>query len=63
MLDCAGNRNTDCQLRLVDRQVTVSVDAARFEAAVLNLVVNAVDAMPNGGMTTISTEIVESKTE
>src|SRR5690606_7177676 len=37
----------------------VSIDATHFETALLNLVVNAGDAMADGGTVTVSTETVQ----
>lgn len=53
------NSSIAFEFSLAPRLKDVSVDAARFEAAVLNLVVNARDAMPNGGRLTIVTENVQ----
>lgn len=46
-------------IKLDPRLPPAMVDASKFEAALLNLVVNARDAMPEGGTITLSTEKVE----
>jgi PAS domain S-box-containing protein len=43
------------RLRLASGVRSISVDAPQFEAALLNLIVNARDAMPDGGSLTITT--------
>ncbi|MBU9421374.1 ATP-binding protein [Burkholderia gladioli] len=50
-----------CELNLRPEPVMALVDAPRFEAALLNLMVNAIDAMPDGGTVTISTALVETE--
>ena len=47
------------ELRLADKLPQVLVDAPQFETALLNLVVNARDATPDGGSITLSTETVQ----
>jgi len=42
-------------LELIDGQAPIRADPSQLEATILNLVVNARDAMPSGGMLTIST--------
>jgi PAS domain S-box-containing protein len=51
----AGAANIAFALTLETELDTVAVDAARFESALLNLVVNARHAMPDGGRVTIKT--------
>lgn len=51
----AGNSAIHFDIRLGDGRLPVSIDVARFETALLNLVVNAAHAMPSGGRLTIAT--------
>ncbi|CAL8481394.1 PAS domain S-box protein [Caballeronia sp. S22] len=63
MLCRAGDRSTVCELKLIAARLPALVDAARFETTLLNLVVNAIGAMPEGGTVTITTDTVESDRE
>ncbi|GLC91307.1 histidine kinase [Cupriavidus sp. TA19] len=63
MLTRAGDRKTRVELRVQTQHAFALVDVARFEAALLNLVVNAIDAMPEGGTVTITADTVESDRE
>ncbi len=54
----AGGPQVSFLFDMAPRLASVSVDEARFEAALLNLVVNARDAMPDGGSLTLETRNV-----
>lgn len=49
------------RIELADSIPAVLIDAARFEAALLNLIVNARDAMERGGDLIVATEAVDLK--
>ena len=51
----AANSSIDFVLKLDPRAPNAVIDAARLESAVLNLVVNARDAMPGGGRIVVET--------
>ncbi|MDQ9170743.1 PAS domain S-box protein [Oxalobacteraceae bacterium R-40] len=55
----AGNSAIDFQIAMGAELRSVEIDTARFEASLLNLVVNARDAMPNGGQLAIITGNVD----
>jgi PAS domain S-box-containing protein len=55
----AGNASLTFDIRLQSQLNLVLIDATRFQTSLLNLVVNARDAMPDGGKLSISTENVD----
>jgi PAS domain S-box-containing protein len=59
MLRRAGIGSIRLEIALDSRRPIVLLDATRFESALLNLVVNARDAMPDGGVIVVGTEDVE----
>lgn len=63
MLARAVNRTTVCRFVVSSEPAHALIDSSRFEAALLNLVVNAVDAMQDGGIVTLRTGTVEADRE
>jgi PAS domain S-box-containing protein len=59
VLQRAGNADIEFRVELRASAAFVTIDVARFEAALLNLVVNARDAMPAGGMLRVKSDNVE----
>ncbi len=57
MLDRLLERTIEIRTELTDGDTTVFADPGRLEQALLNLALNARDAMPRGGTLTISTAI------
>jgi signal transduction histidine kinase len=58
MLRRAGREGVSIDIRSAAGPALTWVDAPRFEAALLNLVVNARDALPDGGRIVVSTQTV-----
>ncbi|MFL9877415.1 PAS domain S-box protein [Herbaspirillum rhizosphaerae] len=57
----AGNSSIQFKIQIDSNTLPVNIDAARFETALLNLVVNACQAMPEGGHLAISTNRIRLK--
>ncbi|HET6272915.1 MAG TPA: PAS domain S-box protein [Bacteroidota bacterium] len=61
MLTATFPKTISCVLRLGDNLPTVAADPNQLNQALLNLCVNARDAMPHGGTLTIATTAVEGE--
>jgi PAS domain S-box-containing protein len=57
LLRRAAAEHADFRLELVADEALADIDRGQFEAALLNLVVNSRDAMPDGGRITLSTAL------
>jgi PAS domain S-box-containing protein len=59
MLGILAGEDIRVELDLHHGQCFVSVESSRLEQIVMNLVTNSRDAMPNGGLVKISTEVID----
>ncbi|CAM2158869.1 two-component system, cell cycle sensor histidine kinase and response regulator CckA (plasmid) [Pararobbsia alpina] len=57
----AVDSSIEMTVEMEHQPMVVSIDAARFEASLLNLVVNARDAMPRGGRISVRGDVVSLK--
>lgn len=57
------NENIRVKMELAPERLSIMADKTRMGAAVMNLVKNAAEAMPDGGTLTISTKLVSSQTD
>ena len=59
MLSRLISEDIELSTTLADNDLTIMADTGQIEQVLMNLATNAKDAMPNGGMLSISTELVE----
>jgi two-component system cell cycle sensor histidine kinase/response regulator CckA len=59
MLQRLVGENIEFRLALTDASTAIEADRSQIEQVLMNLVVNARDAMPDGGTVTLHTDIVE----
>ncbi len=63
MLTRIIGENIEVSTRLAEREITVMADSGQLEQMLINLATNARDAMPDGGMFIIETEVIELDSE